>query len=423
MSWVTWQPIVLEYDGVNIELLQCLRLLPKKRCAAKAELNGKTVFAKVFFQHNHRNAASLEMDYLQRLKQYGARVPAILDHYSDNNSSILITEWLDDAELLEDLLEEEPAVLKDALEQIRTVYSAGYAQGDLHFGNFVISNKKAWIIDTADLKTLSSKKEVRNRQITENLALLCAQVSANIADKIVSVVVDTFSEQLQSIGTFQRYYLRARNKRIKKIIKKCQRETSSVAVLSRPEGKLFLDRTYEDEQQQFLSYINQPGKLPIIKQDHQVQIYGDGQWVVKHYLSTALKTRFKYRLGLSTPQLSWSMGRTLDLVGFPTPKPVAFAANNDGSGIIITPHVEGERLSDILKSTAGNAELCQKRTVEWLDLMEQWGFWHGNLKAQNILCRDGQVWFINLESAGWSSNTLICDMRMTKSNLRSSLTK
>jgi RIO-like serine/threonine protein kinase len=101
--------------------------------------------------------------------------------------------------------------------------------------------------------------------------------------------------------------------------------------------------------------------------------------------------------------ISWVMGWTLDLLGLPTPKPVALFRGPDGREALVYPYVESTPLSQLMETQPHNAKEAAARAKLWLDALHREGVWHGDTKAQNALIDSGdEIWWIDLDAAGYS---------------------
>jgi RIO-like serine/threonine protein kinase len=97
------------------------------------------------------------------------------------------------------------------------------------------------------------------------------------------------------------------------------------------------------------------------------------------------------------------MGWTLDLLGLPTPKPVALFRGPDGRETLVYPYVESTPLSQLMETQPHNAKEAAARAKLWLDALHREGVWHGDTKAQNVLIDVSEkAWWIDLDAAGYS---------------------
>lgn len=394
-----WQPGRLSVGDRTLELQQCLRLLPGKRIAARARLNGDRVFAKVFFHPGHADAAEREKDNMERLAAAGVNVPAPLALIGDDKLSVLLVTWLEGGVALGAKLQEGGSTLDDFLRQVRLIYDAGYYQGDLHLDNFVLAGNRLWVVDSGDIRRLPVGGRAQ-RVIRRNLALLCAQANLDQAAFLQQAVTDFFRMSPSGARRLARLTRRLRNRRIAHANRKWLRACSAVEVRPGKGETRYLDRAVDGGVEALLS---DPERCPLIKRGSRISVFGNEDWVIKHYRDDSLKARIKSRLGLQSARRSWVMGRTLHLLGVPTPCPVAWSRRDDGTSVVVFPRVGGRRFSELLQQQRDRAEDLAGGIWHWIGLIGMAGFWHGDMKAQNILVSEDGAWFVDLDAAGWSA--------------------
>lgn len=405
-----WQPGRLDVGGRTLELDQCLRLLPGKRIAARARFDGERVFAKLFFHSGHADAAAREKDNMERLAAAGVNVPAPLALIGDGKLSVLLVYWLEQGRPLEAELREDSASLEEFLQQTGRIYEAGYYQADLHLDNFVLADDRLWVVDSGDIRPLPAGGRAE-RVITHNLALLCAQAKLDQADVLLEAVAAFFHLSSSRRRRLVRLTGKLRNRRIAHANRKWLRACSAVEVRSHGGETRYLDRAVDADMETLLS---NPQRCTLIKRGSRISVLGNDDWVIKHYRDDSLKARMKARLGLDSARRSWVIGRTLHLLGVPTPLPVAWSRRADGTSVLVFPRVQGERFSELLFRERDRAELFAPGIWRWIALIGMAGFWHGDMKAQNILLSEDGPWFVDLDAAGWSA----CRYRSRRRHLR-----
>lgn len=401
MTLADWRPGCLELDGVRLDLDECLRLLPGKRLAARARLDGKPVFAKLYFHSAHRDAAENERNNMRTLAQAGVRVPACEDVLHGEGVSVLLVEWLEGAAGLEPHLREgADTVIDDLLRQLATLYRAGYYQADLHPDNFLLSGEKVWVVDCDEVRRLPRSGRRRRRVQLGNLGLLCAQAPLPQSE-LLRDRINRFLELNDGDRRRLEKALRgARQHRIRRARRKWLRDCSAIARHAGTGRDWLVDRSINAGEIEPL--LERPESFEPVKRASRISVYRAGDRIIKHYRDTSVKARLKKMLGLGSARKSWVMGWTLSLLGVPTPRPLAWARRADGSSVVVYPRLEGMRLAEVMKQDSDYAEAIWPQVLRWLTLFGEAGVWHGDMKAQNILLPEGQPWFIDLDAAGWS---------------------
>ncbi len=132
------------------------------------------------------------------------------------------------------------------------------------------------------------------------------------------------------------------------------------------------------------------------------------QWVLRHYRRGGLPGRllrdsYLY-LGLerSRPFREWRVLAQAFAAGVPVPRPVAAALHR--RGLAYTADIILERIDDAVSL----AEMLARQAMtarSWAALAEAVaathaaGYWHADLNARNVICRQGQWWLIDFDRA------------------------
>lgn len=400
MTLADWRPFQLQLEGEPLQVRDCLRLLPGKRLAARARFHGKDVFAKVFFRDGHEQMAAREKENIERLAGAGVRVPSPKGIFHEAGWSVVLIEWLDGGQALESRLSSpDSSLLADFLDQLERIFDAGCYQADLHLDNFMVVDDRVRVVDSGDIRRLPGARRAMRRRKLENLALLCAQAGLALAPGLEKAVAVHFRLSTAEADRLASLARKARNHRIRKANRKWLRSCSAIRRAEKEGAVWLLERANEEVASSLLS---RPGDMTEIKRGSRISVMGNANWIIKHYLDRSLKARIKRRLGLDSARRSWVMGWTLDMVGVPTPRPAGWVNYPDGSALLLFPRVGGTRLSEVMENKPGLAAQASEKVRVWLSRMADAGFWHGDMKAQNVLLPDGEPCFIDLDAAGWS---------------------
>lgn len=397
-----WQPFVLSIGGAQLSCQRPLRLLPGRRLACAGELSGRTVFIKLFFGSGFRQRCDSEVTGYRQLATAGVRVPAVLATFADNDVAALVLEWLEGKSLAAQSPADWPALLADDFcAQLAQMYRAGLVQQDLHLDNFLVTANGLYVIDAG---SVSHQEGLSLKVRNDNLALLCAQASLPAQSALTQLVSDRLAEHLVAPSRFQQHVQRRLMVRIRQANKKWMRDCTAVRVGAMDNARYLMDRALEqDEAARLLALLQQPGQLPLIKQGSRISVYGDEMLVLKHYRRDGVKSRLKQVLGFHPAQRSWRYGWTWSLLGLPTPRPLALLLHADGSAVIATQFCSAARYSELLEQQRDRANQLRPVVEEQLHWLAQAQLWHGDTKAQNILLRQGQPVWIDLDAAGWSA--------------------
>ena len=397
-----WQPFLLSREGVPLSCRRVLRLLPGRRLACAGEMSGRAVFIKLFFGSDFRKRCDSEAAGYRQMAAAGVRVPEVLATLAEKDVAGLVLEWLDGNSLSARSPADWPSSLADDFcTQLAQMYRAGLVQQDLHLDNFLVTASGLHVIDAGSV----SHRDVLSREVrNENLALLCAQAALPEQAALTQIVCTRLAEHLVAPALFGKHVRRRLMKRIRQANRKWMRDCTAVRAGTLDNARYLMDRTLqESEAARLLALLQQPDRLPLIKQGSRISVYGDETLVLKHYRQGGVKMRFKQSLGIHAAQRSWRYGWTWTLLGLPTPRPLAVLLHDDGSAVIAAPFCSAARYSELLEQQRGHADQLRPVIEQQLHWLAQAQLWHGDTKAQNILLQHDQPVWIDLDAAGWSA--------------------
>lgn len=397
-----WQPFTLPLGAGELEVQQCLRLLPGKRMACQA-LHGDTrVFAKLCFAGDHRRTIAREADALRCLSEAGVRVPAVAGVFEQPGVTVLLLQWLPEAMPLADLPVRDwsDGLAADFFQQLAGMFAAGLVQADLHLGNFIVTPAGVYVVDAGDIEKAARLSVAKRRN---NLALLCAQAPLADQHHLQALVLEHLGEHVDSADKLQAAVHDTLMGRIRHANGKWLRDCTAVHVVAVGGALCCLDRTLDaDSRSGVMALLDDPSRGEVVKQGSRISVYRHRSWIIKHYRQASLKTRIKQWLGIHPSQRSWRFGWTWHLLGLPTPRPVGLRLSRNGSAVIVFPYQPGERYSEILEYRRDQGDLLRPILEQDLAAMGNANLWHGDVKAQNILVSASQAYWIDLDAAGWS---------------------
>lgn len=135
---------------------------------------------------------------------------------------------------------------------------------------------------------------------------------------------------------------------------------------------------------------------------------GESAWVLRHYWrgglpGAMLRDQYVY-LGLnwSRPFKEWRVLAQAHADGVHVPRPVAARVSRHGlvyRGDILMQRIEqAQSLADLLADNLMQPALWRSLAMT-IARCHQAGYWHADLNARNVLCRDGQWWLIDFDRA------------------------
>lgn len=395
-----------------IEVQHIHRLLPGKRLTAKAQWCGRTVLLKLFFdrsgfrRHWQREAAGLSA-----LREAGIATPRILAQVENRKgrAALLITEYLAEAQTLADLPPDGadwPAAMDAAIALLGCMHQAGLAQQDIHPGNFLWAGCAIYAIDGDGVA--ARRAPLAAGQALDNLALFLAQFPPVLQRRI------PLSDYLAH-GRFDAQRLaecvrRQRDERWRayrqKLLRDCteircashwrtflavRREADDAAlreVLAAPDRYIAEGELLKDGNSSTVALVRLPGRSLVIKR------YNIKHW--RHWLSRCWRPSRAWHSWISAHQLRW--------LGIATPQPLALLERRwgplRGTAYFVAEYLEGETL-DRLWTRKSPKEVVQTAVLHLLQALWEARLAHGDLKASNLLCRDGQVTLLDLDAMAW----------------------
>jgi tRNA A-37 threonylcarbamoyl transferase component Bud32 len=223
----------IEAGGAPLVCGEYLRLLPGRRLACRARWQEKAVFAKIFRNRGvGRKEWKRECRYFDLLKQRGIDIPALLFRgiSPDGSFCILITEWLEEVETLQEAWRhaDKNMLMADVCRHLADQHRAGVMQHDLHADNLVYWNGRILTIDYGRVSV--GKRPLQRRRSLNSLALLLVQLhpmSEELENKALQAYINrrgwVLSEHdQQGFGAIvQRNLRRIRKQAVKKLFRTC----------------------------------------------------------------------------------------------------------------------------------------------------------------------------------------------------------
>lgn len=408
--------IPLQGDALIVE--KVLRHLPGRRVAVKAQWRGQVVFAKIFLTPEV-SVLEQELDCINALLASKVVTPDLLAHQVFNQGGVIVCSWCEGVPGEDALRADADKNLLQLMAAVFSLYDAGLYQRDLHLNNFIFVDQKFLVIDAGDIKPLPSAAAARQRLIVDNLALFCAQGSLDIAVLLEHHVRTHMSERGLSVLGFGERIEQKRSLRLRSAMKKWRRESSVIGMrVEEGEQWLWQRELSATDIAGLTALLLDPARAPLIKRGSRISVYGNDQWVIKHYRESGFVAKLKRFFFRGRADISWVIGWTWRLLGVPTPQPLMLRRCANGEAVIAFQRIAAEPLSHLMEQGADRATSAGVEVLGWLARLHDAGFWHGDMKAQNILCDAYISWFIDLDAAGWSAHEGLVRRRAEKDMAR-----
>lgn len=408
-------PLSIALGSGELKILSWLRTLPNKRYVARAEWHqdGMTtpVLAKLYFAARANSSMQRERDGSEQVAAADLPTPSIIHSGSTKQCAWLLFEWLSDATTLAEQLQlqvdscdaglQMPLNIEAVTALIRAMHQQKLQQLDLHPDNFIYSQQRWYIIDTADIAVCDSDA-ARER----NLGVFLAQLPHAWWPSVTACYGDVGESATLECARVHRLW-RARD-----LAAKSQRDCTLFSY-----QKTFTRWTsmWRDEKADM---------MPLLDDIEGIMAAGtmlkDGgsstvvlvQWrgralVIKRYNIKSVGHFLRRCLRPSRASHSWQMGHLWRVLELPTPRPAAVIEKRWGpfrcGGYLIAEYRAEQDIIDAFSEVGSEQLICQLQ--QQLERMADYQVSHGDLKGTNVLVEQQAVNFIDLDAAGQHSDS------------------
>lgn len=321
-----------------------------------------------------------EFDVLRGLRERGIACPLAVAHAQDRESGWLVTQEVPETHVLKSLLAGgalSPGELRSILTAlggyVRSLHDAGLRHDDLHAGNLLIRRGVAPAIFVLDAHRarLAGKvsRERRHRDVAFLLLSVYPFVTLTAAWRLVRAYGFERKETPDILGAF----LKIRTRHWRGREGRCTEDCTEYAC---GPGAQYRRRSLEDSA---LTALLEDSRRVLVKETTGRRIYRVGDRFLKFMpRRTALQT--------------WKNAHALRLRDIPS-------ARHDACGLGKTCWVAGEWLEaePLPEALRGDRRELLFRLARLVRRMHARGVFHQDLKASNILVRDGSLFVIDLE--------------------------
>jgi tRNA A-37 threonylcarbamoyl transferase component Bud32 len=414
----------------SAERLYChdiIRILPGKRLVAFGQWGNKEVVAKLFYERG-QSKRHLKRDVLgvNALTHANVPVPCLLyqGSASQQRIQVLLFERVTQAINLEVIWQEQrntdlfSALMHQVIVELATQHVSGILQHDLHFKNFLVTEKLIYTLDGGGIESFSGA--LSKAKSMDNLSLFFAQLGVGTQQ----LQCQLFKAYAKARGWLAK---KADFDLLKELVDKKNKErwshyqnkiirTCSAFIRINLFNRLIVyDREYQSPA--LVDFFHEPEKLftlpdiVFLKKGRSatlIKVIVEGRaWVVKRYNIKNSWHGLRRCLRLTRAEASWRFSQYLRLFGVPTAKPVAYIENRvfglRGTSYFIMEYVEGKNLGEFFSSYDANEgeEFYVRKAALVVDLLNKLAelkMTHGDLKMTNILFSSGYPLLIDLDS-------------------------
>lgn len=395
----------------TLELIELLRVLPRKRVVALARWQGSLVVTKLFFargrwehhlQREVQGNAALDAAGIKTAKLLGSgklvdgRCGCLLLRYIDGG--INLSERWGQADL-----QERAGLLKKVVALIADCHERGLLQKDIHLDNFLFKGELVYLLDGGDIERYPHATDgVDGVNSLRNLALFLAQFPVS-NDALAPSLYEYYRQQRpgadlsEDIAVFAALLRKKRAQRLKMVLKKLYRETSANASRSDWNHYAVYERGLESEDlQRFVlapdAFIER-GKMMKAGTTTTVALVEIDQklYVVKRYNMKSLWYLIRRLFRPSRAWGCWRSAHMLEMLGVNTPKPLLMLERRFGplrrEAYLLCEYLPGEDALQFLKKEPINSPAWERTLSQFKDLfatLRDYSIVHGDMKATNF---------------------------------------
>ncbi|MBA3018640.1 MAG: hypothetical protein KKH20_01855 [Proteobacteria bacterium] len=418
--------LLLKSDGSSAELVcnKIMRIIPGKRIVCAGKWNKKQVAVKIFLSSGSaKRHCEREIKGINALKNAGIKTPALLLHgdLQQDDTPVLVFQRiipaLNPSEVFDmaETDEKRSALLKRIAVVIAEQHETGLKQKDLHLGNFLISNNDIYTIDGDTVDTGQAGTPLPKAMSLNNVALFMAQLNPNF-DHLFSAVFQAYTAKRSwpSDSSLFNQLLKEvklqRKNRSKKYLHKIFRECTSFVCHKSWSSHMVCDRnSYYGEMKSLLSDPDSAiGSSRLLKDGNSATValaeVNGKLLVIKRYNIKSFGHALKRCPRNTRAWSSWLNAHRLELLGIPTPKPIAFLEKRWGpfrsTSYYISEYIDGTDLYRLITSDRSkeiNIEALSIKFGAMLKLLADANMSHGDFKATNFIVAGEKLYIIDIE--------------------------
>ena len=418
--------LLLKTNGPPAELVctQILRIIPEKRLVCFGKWVDKPVAVKIFLSpRSARRCCDREIKGINALKNAGIKIPALLlqGDLQQDSTPVLVFQRVMPAvnpyEAFDQAKTEEKRVelLKRLAVVIAEQHEAGLKQKDLHLGNFLLADNDIYTIDGDTVDTRQMGTPLPKAKSIKNLGLYFAQFDPKF-DHLFSSAFQAYAAKRSwpSDNNLFKQLLKEvrhhRNHRKRNYLHKIFRECTAFVCHKAWNSYMVCDRNfYHGEMKKLITDPDSViGSSKLLKDGNSSTVglveVNNKLLVVKRYNIKNFRHALKRCPRNTRAWSSWRNAHKLELLGIPTPKPIAFLEKRCGpfrsTAYYITEYVDGTDLYHLITSDRSeeiNIEVISKRFGEILKSLANACMSHGDFKATNFIVTDDRLFIIDIE--------------------------
>ncbi len=416
----------------DLQCVDVLRFLPGKRIVVRALLEGEEVIAKCFFSSHGERDKKRELRGIDGFMRASLDTPQLIGEGSEQGLHFVVTKCLKDAVSFDSYWqqplsdEQRRNWLVRIARLIGALHNVGVRQKDFHLDNLLLQGDTLYLIDGGCVDVVNN--ELASREAINNLALFQAVLYPRF-DRFLKDVWQAYGEEapeladgttLEGFASVVQGQRKWRERFVQKALRNCTqfrveqswRHFLSVdksvdspalrSVLANPEAAIAGGRVIKK---------GTTNTVAIITLDSGEQV------LIKRFKSTkgALHQFFRGQRQ-SRARSCWLNGLVLEMLGSPTPQPMAMLEQRWGPltrcSYVFNAYHSGTTVMDWFMQSPlpeGYQQIAEK-VGDILFSLQRALVFHGDLKGNNFLLVDGEPLLIDLDAmTSYKKPSTFCD--------------
>ena len=368
---------ILLADGSPLTLQEAVRVLPNQRLVCKALWQKQLVYAKFFVGNRAATHAKRDADGASTLMTAGIATPPLLYQQIDTSLCVLVYEAIMPSENMayawQHLEQSKRLVLAQNI--VRTVaqhHNANLLQSDMHLKNFLLKEDVIYTLDGDGIRQFPALKI---NQAVDNFCVLLSKFD----------VLDIDVWLIQLIETYQQARGNGYNLEVDEV-KRSIKAYRKWAVIKYAEEKVFRQCTdvhVSRHVDRFVAISSQFSHLDIPQDSQSLDVLIDSQprlksgntctvslvhiksigVVIKRYNIKNLFHCISRLLRQTRASASWENAHRLQLLGLPTPKPIALIEKRRfglrGKAYFLSEYIDAPDAATFFADTKDKTSACK----------------------------------------------------------------